>query len=414
MRRITFEEDKNLSEKGRRNIAILEVLRRQGPISRPDISSQLNMNVVTVSHYVDDFLKNNLVYEKQLDSSEGGRRPVLLDLNPKAAYAIGIGMNLMNIVGILVDLKGNIITKTQIERPRASAKEITESLLEITGKILQRSKEYAENIKGIGIGIAGLVNKNSGTVHWPEKIGNTYTYASVNIPLRDLIEKEFNLPVMIENDATAACFGEQWSSFDLAIDNIIYMFSGVGCGIVIDAKVYTGSQGYAGETSIHNYKEGDLFSCQAGNPCFLKRWEMDIGIVDETKKEILKNQKDDKSVGDILNLVDNDIDSLDLKAVFTAARLKNPIAQSVLNRAAKRLGIKIAYLVNFLNPQLVIIGGGLEEAGDEFLATINSTVRDWAFREIIEDLKIAYSKLRENAAAQGAASLVMRHLFAAL
>ena len=275
MHRINFEEDRNLSEKGRRNIAILEVLRRQGPISRPDISSRLNMNVVTVSHYVDDFLKSNLVYEKQLDTSEGGRRPLLLDLNPKAAYAIGIGMNLMHIVGLLVDLKGNIITKTQIERPRASAKEITESLLEITGKILQRSKEYTENIKGIGIGIAGLVNKKNGTVHWPEKIGNTYTYASVNIPLRDLIEKEFNFQTVIENDATAACFGEQWVSFDPETDNIIYMFSGVGCGIVIDGRIYTGSQGYAGETAIHNYKQSDLFNCQMGNPCFLKRWEMD-------------------------------------------------------------------------------------------------------------------------------------------
>ncbi|MFA5117138.1 MAG: ROK family protein, partial [Candidatus Omnitrophota bacterium] len=212
MPKIILEEEKSLTDKGKRNINILEVLRRYGPISRPDISSKVGMNVVTISHYIDDFIKYNFVYEKELDISEGGRRPVLLDLNPKAAYAIGVGLNLRNMVGILVDLKGNIITKTQIERPGASVRDITECIVNITGEILKRSKEYMDKIKGIGIGIAGLVNKKDNSIHWPEKIDNNYTYASVNIPLKDLMEKEFNLPTVIENDATAACFGEKWLS----------------------------------------------------------------------------------------------------------------------------------------------------------------------------------------------------------
>ncbi len=87
---------------------------------------------------------------------------------------------------------------------------------------------------------------------------------------------------------------------------------------------------------------------------------------------------------------------------------------AVLEAAAKRLGIKIAYLVNLFNPEVVVIGGGLEDAGDEFLRKVDSTVRDWAFREITEDLKIVYSQLRENAVALGAASLVVEKLFARL
>lgn len=411
MPRISLEDDKYLSEKGRRNIAILEVLRRQGPISRPDISSRLSMNVVTISHYVNDFLKNNLVFEKQLDTSEGGRRPVLLDLNPKAAYAIGVGLNLMNVVGLLVDLKGNIITKTQTDRPRSSVKELTECLLEIIRKILQRSKEYTDKIKGVGVGIAGLVNKRDGTTHWPEKIGNSYTYASVNLPLGELIEKEFNLPAIIENDATAACFGEQWLGLDPDIKNLIYMFSGVGCGIMIDGKIYTGVHGYAGEVAIHSYKEERPFNCSLGDPCFLKRWEMDIGITQELKNRLTTPGK---YAEEILNLAENRIENVDLKTVFTAIRLKNPLAQEVLEMAAKRLGIKIAYLVNLLDPEVVVIGGGLEEAGDDFLNTVNQTVKYWSLREITENIKIVYSKLRENGSAQGAASLVIRQLFANL
>ncbi len=400
-----------LSEKEKRNIDILEILRRRGPISRPDISQELGVNVVTISNYIDEFIKQNLVFEKELDVSEGGRRPVLLDLNPRAGFVIGVGLNLMNMVGLLVDLKGNIVTKTQIARPRASVKEITESLLEIIREILRRSKEYTSDIKGVGVGIAGLVNKKDGSIHWPQKMNHYYTYASVDLRLKDLIEKEFNLAALIENDATCACFGEHWLDLERGLKNVIYMFSGVGCGIMLDGEIYTGTQGYAGEVSIYNFKEQDLFNCEIAKGCFMKRWEMDLGIIDDLKEMLSRNKE---TAEKFFRLTSSNINNVDLKSVFIANRAKDPIASLVLGRAGKRLGIKIAYLVNLLNPEVVVIGGGLEEAGDEFLTIVTQTVKDWAFREVTEDLKILYSQLRENAVAQGAASLVTRKIFARL
>lgn len=407
MRFANFKNE-DFTEKEKRNIEILEILRKHGPISRPDISKEMGINVVTISNYIDDFIKNNLVYEKELDISEGGRRPTLLDLNPKAGYVIGVGLNLMNMVGILVDLKGNIVTKTQIARPRSSVKDIIESLLEIIREILRRSKEYTTDIKGVGVGIAGLVNKKDGSIHWPQKMNHYYTYASVDLPLKELIEREFNLPALIENDATSACFGEHWLDLDRGYKNLIYMFSGVGCGIMVNGEIYTGTNGYAGEVSIYNFKEQDLFNCSVGKSCFLKRWEMDLGIIDDIKKVLAQ---DKEGAEKFFNLTSSNIDNVDLKSVFIAARSNDRIALSVLDMAAKRLGIKISYLVNLFNPQVVIIGGGLEEAGERFLNQVNATVKEWSFREVTEDLKIMYSQLRENAVALGAASLVMRRLF---
>lgn len=411
MHPIDLQKD-TLSEKEKRNIDILEILRRRGPISRPDISKEIGINVVTVSNYIDEFVKKDIVFEKELDVSEGGRRPVLLDLNPKGAYAIGVGLNLISMVGLLIDLRGNIVTKTQIARPRASVKEISECLLEIVREILRRSKEYAAHIKGIGIGIAGLINKETGSVHWPQKMDHYYTYASVDLPLRDLMEKEFNLPVLIENDATAGCFGEHWLSLDQRFKNVIYMFSGVGCGIMINGELYRGEQGYAGEVSIYNYKEEDLFNCALGKTCFLKRWELDLGIVNEVKQALAGDKE--KAMKFLQLTSEDNINNIDLKTVFLANRAKNEVAVSALESAAKRLGIKIAFLVNFLNPQMVVIGGGLEEAGENFLNIVNQTVKDWAFKEETEDLKIIYSQLRENAVAFGAGSLVMQKIFAQL
>lgn len=404
-------ENEELTEKERRNVDILELLRKRGPISRPDISKEIGINVVTISNYVDDFIKHNLVYEKELDVSEGGRRPVLLDLNPQGGYIVGAGLNLMNMVGLLIDLKGNIITKTQIARPqKPSVREITECMLEIIREIFRRSKEYSGKIKGIGVGIAGLVNKKDGSIHWPQKMDHYYTYASVDLPLKNLIEREFSLPTHIENDATSACFGEYWLGMETGIKNILYMFSGVGCGMMINGELYRGAQGYAGEVAIYNYKEQDLFTCEAGKDCFLKRWEMDLGIVDEVKALLSR----DKAAADkFCSLTSATLENLDLKSVFIAARTgTHPLVDAALANAAKRLGIKIAGLVNLLNPEMVVIGGGLEEAGDAFLNKVSSTIKEWAFREVTEDLKVVYSQLRENSVALGSASLVMQKLFA--
>lgn len=408
---IDFQKEE-LTEKERRNIDILEILRRRGPLTRPDISKELGINVVTISNYIDDFIRQKLILEKELDVSEGGRRPGLLELNPQGGYVIGVGLNLLNMVGLLVDLKGNIITKTQIVRPRPSVKEITECLLAIIREILRRSKEYTSDIKGVGIGVAGLINKKTGSIHWPQKIDNYYTYASVDIPILDLIEREFNFPALVENDANCACFGEYWMNLKGKFKNIIYMFSGVGCGIIINGDIYTGTHGYAGEVSIHNYKEQDLLNCAlAEESCLLKRWEADLGITDDVKSVLAK---DKDAAEKFFKFTSSNLNNADLKSVFIAGRGGDHAAALVLDKAAKRLGIRIAYLVNLLNPEVVVIGGGLEEAGEGFLNKLNSTVKEWSFREATEDLNVMYSQSRENAVAIGAASMVTQRIFAKL
>jgi glucokinase len=318
----------------------------------------------------------------------------------------------MNMVGLLVDLKGNIITKTQVVRPESSVKDITEALLEIIREILRRSKEYTSNIRGVGIGIAGLINKKTGSIHWPQKLDHHYTYASVDIPILDLIEREFDLPAMVENDANCACFGEYWLNLKGQFKNVVYMFSGVGSGIIINGDIYTGTNGYAGEVAIYNYKEQGLLNCTlAQQGCFLKRWDVDLGIIEDIKSMLTK----DKNLAEnFFKLTSSNLNNIDLKSVFIANRAGDSAARSALERAAKRLGIRIAHIVNLLNPEVIIIGGGLEEAGEEFLGQVNSTIKEWAFRQSTDDLRIMYSQLRENAVAIGAASLVTQKIFAKL
>ena len=219
------------------------------------------------------------------------------------------------------------------------------------------------------------------------------------------------MPVIIENDATSACFGEQWLDLEPGIKHLVYMFSGVGCGIMINGEIYTGAGGSAGEVSIYNPKEETPFNCSAGKPCFLKRWDIDFGMAQEARRRIAE-QSDAKEEGKrILELANGEVKNIHLKHIFQAAKESDPLALELLDQAAKQLGIKIAYLVNFLNPEVVIIGGGLEEAGDVFLNTVRSTVSAWAFEEMVSKVRIVYSTLGENAVSLGAASLLMRQVF---
>lgn len=404
-------KEEELSEREKRNVAILETLRRFGPITRPEISRTVGLNIVTVSNYIEEFINKNLVFEKEFDISEGGRRPILLDINPDSGLVVGVGVNLFNVVGALVDLKGRIITRSCLERKAVNVKDIVGCIIEAIAQTLNKAKDNHSKVKGIGIGIAGIVNKRDGSIRWPEKIGNRYDYASVYVPLKNIIEKEFGHPVVIENDATAACFGEQWLDFEPGIKNLVYMFSGVGCGIMINGEIYTGATGSAGEVSIYNPKEETPFTCQAGSPCFLKRGEMDFGMVEEARARITASDNAKAIAKRLLELSDNEAGNISLRYIFQAAKENDILASELVGRAARQLGIKIAYLVNLLNPEAVIIGGGFEEAGEGFLNIVRSTVQDWAFEEMSSSARIVYSTLGENAVSLGAASLVMRRVF---
>ena len=401
-----------MSERERKNLAILETIRRSGPISKTDISSIAGLNVVTVSNYVDNFLRSRLVFEKELDVSAGGRRPVLLDLNSKSSLAMGIGLNLSNMVGLITDLNGHILHRVQRDRPDAPVKEIVDSLIEIIRELLNKSGTDKARINGICIGMAGIINHKAGTIRWPQKVSDkNCIYASIYLPLKDIVEKEFKIPCFIENDATVACFAEQWLSLEPETENVIYMFSGVGCGIMINKQIYRGFSGGAGEVSINNPKEEDLFNCSFASPCFLKRWEADLGLIIDAKRKIKAGSNPHPIKSRVLELAEG-LENIKLKHIFQATREGDKFAVDLIKTAAKRLGIKISFLVNLLNPEVVIIGGGIEEAGSTFLDTVKQTVAEWSFEEMANGVKIIPSKLKENSVALGAASLVVRQVFA--
>jgi glucokinase len=171
------------------------------------------------------------------------------------------------------------------------------------------------------------------------------------------------------------------------------MFSGVGCGIMVNSEIYTGSDGCAGELFI-NYLPGQE-SSYLGDCSFFKQWPHDLGLIDRTKQVLSK---------------DDALTIHGLEDIFAWAK-KDTKVKSLVSEAAKALGVKIALLTNIFNPQVIIVGGGLEKGGFDFIDRVYQSIKVHAFDEMVKNLKVIPSTLGDEAVALGAANLVVRNIF---
>ena len=281
--------DRVLSDKQRKNLSILELVVKYGPISRTEISRQTGLNIVTISNYINEFIEGELIVEKGFDVSTGGRRPTLVELNPKFGYIIGVGLTALNIVGILVDPKMQIICEVKKERPADGSEAIIDKLVETVEEILAKSKIEPGNIKGLGIGIPGVIDVESQTIRWLGALGLSMV-SILGISLKDIFEKEFDIPTLVEHDAACAVFGERWFDFESEIKDMIYMYTGVGCGLIINGQIYRGSNGSAGEVGIFNPTSPDL-ETRRRESLALGTWELDLGIAYYANEAMSKGTK---------------------------------------------------------------------------------------------------------------------------
>ncbi|HRZ67728.1 MAG TPA: ROK family transcriptional regulator [Candidatus Omnitrophota bacterium] len=396
--------DRILSDKQRKNLSILELVVKRGPISRTEISRQTGLNIVTISNYINEFIANGLVVEKGFDVSTGGRRPTLVELNPKFGYMIGVGLTALNIVGILVDPKMQVVCEVKKERPADNSEAIIDRLVETVEEVLAKSKIEPEKIKGLGIGIPGVIDVEGQTIRWLGSMGLSMVSIS-GVSLKDIFEKEFDIPTLVEHDAACAVFGERWFGFESDINDMIYMYTGVGCGLIINGQIYRGSNGSAGEVGIFNATEPDA-EARRKESLSLGTWEIDLGVTYYAREAMKAGGK-----SRIFEAAGGDPGKINLGLVIEASKAGDKLANELLEDAGKRLGKKIAFLVNLLNPEVVVIGGGVEQAGSLFMDSVKRTINSWSREENIRNLRIVPARLGHSAVAMGAACLVLQRIF---
>ncbi|MBU4148849.1 MAG: ROK family protein [Candidatus Omnitrophica bacterium] len=400
-------EDSLLSDHEKKNFSILEYIRRNGPITRADISKVTDLNIVTVSNYINTYIIEKLVIESGMEASSGGRKPTLVKLNEEYGYAIGLDLGHMGsegavMTGVVIDLSGKVISKTNKLRAKDSMDRIIEQSLDMIEELMSKKGIAKEKVKGVGIGIGGVIDENLGTVRDSTKNGIRTSYVSI----KGMIEERFGIPSFLGNDATFAAFGEKMHVLPMDIEDVIYMYSDVGSGIIIKGGLYCGASGSAGEIRINDPRNGDYLK-MSKNLSLLLPMGLDLGLISRAQKLI----KEEGVESTIPQICGNKMDKMTVDNIINAAKSGDTLAIELLEDAAVNLGVRVAYLVNLFNPEIVIIGGGTEKAGSLFLEPLRRTVRKWAFEEPSNIVKIIPAQLGKDAVALGAASVVIRHVF---
>jgi predicted NBD/HSP70 family sugar kinase len=402
--RQTLFRDQALSDRERKNLAILDVIRKSGPVTRTEISKVTKLNIVTVSNYVNSYIDKNLVVEKGFDVSTGGRKPTLVELNAKMGNVIGVDVGPVNMIAIITDLANTVIGKVKRERPKGPMNEVITSSIEMIYEIIEKAKTDKNKLKGVGFGISGVIDAVAGTVRDTDPLRGKTTGSYVAV--KSLIQKEFGIPTFVGNDSTVAAFGEKRMGLEQEVNDMLYVYSDVGCGIIIKGEIYCGAGGSAGEMQlVLDNPESPL---REVDQTYLRPWGVDLGITEKARLILSKEKSESK----IMELAGGDLDNLTSDMVIEAAKAKDKIAIEIIEDAGVNLGIRIAYLINLFNPEIVVIGGGIEQAGELLLGSVRKTVRQLAFEEPANTVKIVPSRLGDSAVALGAAALVLREIFA--
>jgi glucokinase-like ROK family protein len=370
--------------------AVLELIREQGPISRSEIARRLHLSPATITRIVNDLLENGIVLEGSPVHSQYGRRPVLLEFNPRASLIIGVYVH-KNMMGALSDLNGEILERRVV--PSVPGEAGVERLIALVEDLHQASREYGPPVRGVGIGAPSVVTFEAGTVVWAPSLGWR------NLPLKTRLEDTLHLPVFVENEVNLIALGESWQGAGQGLRNLICISlgAGIGAGIILNGQLYRGSHGAAGEVGYIIPNETCLGRTYDEFGC-LESLAGSMGIAGRAGARLANGEPS------ALNGEEN-IDPSDLTAemVLLAAKEGDPLAESVLNETLDYLSIAVANLICILDPDCIVISGDLAEYGDLFIEPIRSRLKG----AVPHMPDIVLSELRTDAAVLGALAIAL-------
>ncbi|MGD6968372.1 ROK family transcriptional regulator [Rossellomorea vietnamensis] len=386
MKRGTFQLMKSVNKS-----IILNKIRTSEPISRAQIAKDTSVSAPTVSSIVKELIEQGLVRESALGHSSGGRKPTLLHINTNSLYVIGVDAGPESVECILTDLTGRIYERTSevLKRPITKEKFIS-VLKENIQTLIESSNSKQDKIIGIGIAMHGVVDVEKG-ISLVAPILNLR-----NIPIKEMLEAEFNLTVKVENDARAMALGESWFGGHEAAESMVAVNigRGVGAGVVLKGKLYHGSQGIAGELG-HMTIDINGEVCECGNRGCLQTLVSGESIAARARNQITDDTLSIKSGVDI----------------FELAQGGNKECVGLLNETGDIIGIGLTNLIHLLNPRRIVLGGGVMNSEKFLMPNILDTIQKRVLVDEAKHTDVVITKLGSDATLLGAVSLLLIELF---
>lgn len=254
---------------------------------------------------------------------------------------------------------------------------------------------------GIGIGAPGPVNKEDGSIEVAVNLGWE------KFPLREILEMETSLPVIVENDANIAAIGGMWKGAGKGAVNLICVTlgTGVGGGIIVNGEIVHGTNGAGGEIDHITSVPRDGLPCNCGKTGCLETVASATGIVRLAQKRLAFDDCTSKLRG-----IHEENQAITAKQVFDAANEGDEFAKQIIQQVAYHLGLALANLPNGLNPEKIVIGGGVSKAGNALLSNLREEFFSFTFPRVSQGVEIVPATLGNNAGVIGGAWLVKKHL----
>ena len=380
---------------------ILNLIKDKGPISRADISKITKLTRSTASSIVDYLIRKDLIKEIGLTSSGVGRKAILLELNSKAYYSIGVDLGTLHTTITIIDLLGRI--EKRIEYPTNCQLEkdnILEKLKANIYNIIKNSGLKRKKIAGIGVAAPGLIDKKGTMLITPN-------FGWRDTPLREILEKKFHIPVFVDNNVNAMALAESEFGKGQGVKNFVFINvgMGIGAGVVINGELFYGESNCTGEIG-HTTVDYNGPKCSCGNNGCLEVMASGPAV---TKRAIKAIKEGEKSL--ISELVNYDLNQISAEIVATAANQGDKLGLSIMEETGEYLGTGVANIINLFNPELVIVGGGVARAGDVIFEPLKKAVQKRAFSVSAKVAKIVPVSLGKDCTVIGAAALVLKETF---
>ena len=333
--------------------AILEIIRRESPISRTMIARRLDVSLPTVMRIVDELIEEGFVRAHSGSEWSGGRRRSLLEFNAESYVVLGVDMGGTKMYGAIADLGGKILEEVNISRHGTQGEESFATLVNLIDTLLASSKLSGQRVRGIGVGAPGVTLHQEGIVQW------AFTLGWKDFPLKARLAERYSLPIIVDNDVNLAALGELWFGSGQNTQNMILVAigTGIGAGIIIDGALYRGANEASGEI-------GNLIPSRD----FLGKNYQDFGALEKVasgtgiaeRARIVMKSMPDRDGADHLTAED----------VFDAARTGQKWAWAIIDETVDYLAIAIANLTVSFDPDLIVLGGGVSRSADMLIEPI--------------------------------------------
>lgn len=380
-------------------MSVLNILKRQGSVSRQELAAITGLTGPAITGIVKELLHMGFVLETGLGQSQGGRKPMQLEINPAAGYVFGaevtrheVSMGMANLTADPVLLQRRAV---DMSAPRAGVDNFARMIASAARMVERKGKMLA-----LGVAFPGLID-TAGTVRRSVNLGPEWD----GYPIRDALEERLGVNVFIENNSNAAALAERWFGDCADSRDLVYINwgEGISAGILSDDRILQGHRGYAGEIGHIIIQEGGAL-CNCGNRGCL---ETICGIPALERK-----------VAGELPFIPAD-DPVRLRAaagrvsiedVTDCAAIEGSYCADLMRQVARYIGYAVADIVNILNPQAVFLGGRMARAAGLTMSVIEETVRLHAFPEVAASTELRISSLDGRAGFAGACALALREM----